>query len=142
MNYGDYMLFGKKYLSQIPLCDLEQEVHDHYALNGTIEIASCAKWLKSEVWKNENGDFHRTGKPAIVRINHKNQEFLEWYLFGKRHREDGPAVLAPKREEWWLNGKLHRLDGPAKITKADGGFNKSYYVEGINIDPNDFELKK
>ena len=38
----------------------------------------------------------------------------EWYLNGKCHREDGPAVeYADGGKEWWLNGKLHREDGPA-----------------------------
>ena len=37
-----------------------------------------------------------------------------YYLNGKFHRENGPAV---EREDgtsmWYLNGKLHREDGPA-----------------------------
>ena len=37
-----------------------------------------------------------------------------WYLNGKRHREDGPAVeYASGDKFWYLNGKLHREDGPA-----------------------------
>ena len=37
-----------------------------------------------------------------------------WYLNGKPHREDGPAIEANNgHKEWWLNGKLHREDGPA-----------------------------
>ena len=29
-----------------------------------------------------------------------------WYLNGKRHREDGPAIeYANGYKEWWLNGK-------------------------------------
>jgi len=29
-----------------------------------------------------------------------------WYLNGKLHREDGPAVeYADGRREWWVNGK-------------------------------------
>ena len=38
----------------------------------------------------------------------------EWYLNGKRHREDGPAIeYADGTKCWYLNGKLHREDGPA-----------------------------
>ena len=30
----------------------------------------------------------------------------EWYLNGKLHREDGPAIeRADGTKEWWLNGK-------------------------------------
>jgi hypothetical protein len=37
-----------------------------------------------------------------------------WYLNGKSHREDGPAVEGSSGEKfWYLNGKLHREDGPA-----------------------------
>ena len=37
-----------------------------------------------------------------------------WYLNGKRHREDGPAIEKTNgTKKWYLNGKLHREDGPA-----------------------------
>lgn len=37
-----------------------------------------------------------------------------WYLNGRLHREDGPAIeWADGSNEWWLNGKRHREDGPA-----------------------------
>jgi hypothetical protein len=39
-----------------------------------------------------------------------------WWLNGKLHREDGPAVIWPDGTEYWyLNGKRHREDGPAYI---------------------------
>lgn len=50
-----------------------------------------------------------------------------WYLNGRRHREDGPAVeAADGLKEWWLNGKLHREDGPA-VEKANGM--KKWYID-------------
>ena len=37
-----------------------------------------------------------------------------WYLNGKRHREDGPAIEDADGDKfWYLNGKQHREDGPA-----------------------------
>jgi hypothetical protein len=54
-----------------------------------------------------------------------------WYINGKKHREDGPAVvkhlrptwyatdLVPMVEEWWLNDQLHKDDGPAIIKRGD-----------------------
>jgi len=43
-----------------------------------------------------------------------------WYVNGKRHRVDGPAVeYANGRKEWWADDKLHRVDGPA-IDDANG----------------------
>jgi hypothetical protein len=52
----------------------------------------------------------------------------EWYLNGKLHREDGPAIIHPDgTQEWWLNGKLHREDGPAVID-PDG--TQYWYLNG------------
>ena len=43
-----------------------------------------------------------------------------WYLNGKKHREDGPAIeRANGSKAWYLKGRLHREDGPA-IECADG----------------------
>ena len=60
-----------------------------------------------------------------------------WYLDGKRHREDGPAVEYTNGDkEWWMNGKLHRTDGPT-IEFANGdkmfcSFDGKHYVEFAN----------
>ena len=52
----------------------------------------------------------------------------EWFLNGKYHREDGPAVeYADGTKSWWLNGKRHRVDSPA-IEYADGS--KAWYLNG------------
>jgi hypothetical protein len=43
-----------------------------------------------------------------------------WYLDGKLHRSDGPAVeWADGSKFWYLDGKLHRSDGPA-VEYANG----------------------
>jgi hypothetical protein len=42
-----------------------------------------------------------------------------WYKDGKRHREDGPAIIWPDGyQSWWKDGKLHREDGPV-LNKMD-----------------------
>ena len=52
-----------------------------------------------------------------------------WYLNGKRHREDGPAIeFAGGTKEWWLNDLRHRENGPA-IEYAGGA--KAWYLNGI-----------
>ena len=52
----------------------------------------------------------------------------EWYLNGKRHHEDGPAIEWANGDKfWYLNGKYHREDGPA-VDYADGG--KEWYLNG------------
>jgi hypothetical protein len=55
----------------------------------------------------------------------------EWYLNGKRHREDGPAVeYANGDKHWYLNDKMHREDGPA-VEYVDG--TKDWYINGQYI---------
>ena len=68
-----------------------------------------------------NGKFHREDGPAIEdAIGDK-----WWFLNGKLHREDGPAVeQANVSKRWFLNGKLHREDGPA--VEYAGGTKKWY----------------
>ena len=51
-----------------------------------------------------------------------------WYLNGKAHHTNGPAVeRADGTKHWCINGKLHRTDGPA-IDGVDG--TKYWYVDG------------
>ena len=71
-----------------------------------------------------NGKFHREDGPAIELAN--GSKF--WYLNDIRHREDGPAVeYANGSKLWYLNGKLHREDGPA-IEYANG--TKRWFLNG------------
>ena len=62
-----------------------------------------------------------------------------WYLDGKLHCEDGPAIVYAKgHKEYRMNGKLHREDGPA-IESATGI--KEWYLDGINMTEQEFNLK-
>ena len=55
---------------------------------------------------------------------------IAWYLNGKYHRTDGPAIEYRNGSHYWfLNGKLHRTDGPA-IEHRDGTC--SWYLNGVN----------
>ena len=57
----------------------------------------------------------------------------EWYLNGKRHREDGPAYEGTNGDKaWFLNGKRHREDGPAC---EDTNGTKEWYVNNKEADP-------
>jgi hypothetical protein len=54
-----------------------------------------------------------------------------WWLNGKRHREDGPAIERANGDKyWWLNGKRHREDGPA-IEYASGS--KYWFLNGKEV---------
>ena len=74
-----------------------------------------------------NGKRHREDGPAIEDAD--GDKF--WYLNGKQHREDGPAIeYADGDKSWYLNGKRHREDGPA-IEWADGY--KVWYLNGKEV---------
>ena len=53
----------------------------------------------------------------------------EWYLNGKLHRVNGPAVeWSDGAKQWYVNGKLHRADGPA-IENINGA--KDWYLDNL-----------
>lgn len=90
--------------------------------------------VKRVEWKYGNteyfvfGRLHRTDGPAVIYANGNES----WYYWGKLHREGGPAVIGSNGEErWYRHGQFHRTDGPAYID-SDG---KAYwFVEGERID--------
>src|ERR1700677_2010702 len=97
-------------------------------------MVHLSKWLKkskiisSRIKVNcmEDG-LKLQGEPEIDSVGTK-----EWYLNGKWHREDGPAIEYTNGDkEWYLNGKWHREDGPA-IEYADG--TKKWYLDNKRID--------
>ena len=50
-------------------------------------------------------------KPVMTIDEHGTKR---WYINGKLHREDGPAVeWTDGEKQWFINGKFHREDGPA-----------------------------
>ena len=70
-----------------------------------------------------NGKLHREDGPAVEYADGSK----EWYLNDKRHCEDGPACeFANGYKVWYLNGKRHCEDGPAVEYPA------VEYADGIN----------
>ena len=57
-----------------------------------------------------------------------------WFLNGKKHREDGPAIeYANGYKSWYINGELHREDGPA-IEGSCGYYadvDKAWYLNDV-----------
>ena len=65
-----------------------------------------------------------------------------WFLNGKRHRVDGPAVKFANGDRfWYLNGRCHRENGPA-IEYANG--DRVWYLNGKQYSESDYwkEVKK
>ena len=57
--------------------------------------------------------------------------YKAWYLNGKIHREDGPAMeWANGDKSWYLNGILHREDGTA-IECSNG--EKCWWINGKQL---------
>lgn len=76
-----------------------------------------------------NGKLHRENGPAIEAANGDKL----WFFNDKLHRENGPAIeYADSRKWWYINGKLHRENGPA-VEYANGSkawfFNDKEYTE-------------
>lgn len=70
-----------------------------------------------------NGKLHREEAPAVTYTNGDEA----WYLNGQLHREDGPAYDGIAEKHWYINGIRHRENGPAS-TYPDGS--KIWYVDG------------
>lgn len=107
---------------------------------------------------DKKGLLHCENGPA-----YSTKETKEWYLHGKKHREDGPAVeYTNGDQEYWVNGKRHRegspaivrhntrkylfileyylngqmhyIEGPAIINKRrDGTILEKWYVKGVKL---------
>ena len=62
-----------------------------------------------------------------------------WYLNGKRHRVDGPAIeYADGDRSWYLYGERHREDGPA-VVYPDG--TKHWYLDGKEYTEEEFGIE-
>ena len=69
-----------------------------------------------------------------VKVNKCETKY--WYLNGKLHREDGPAVEYPDgTKKWYRNGKCHREDGPA-VEYPNGS--KVWFLDGKNLTEQEF----
>ena len=64
------------------------------------------------------------------------EDSTTWYINGKMHREDGPAIeYSDGYKAWFVNGKLHREDGPAI---EDSNDDKAWYINGVELTEADF----
>ena len=81
-----------------------------------------------------NGKLHREDGPAIEGSDGNKY----WFLNGKRHREDGPAIERINgTKSWYVNGKRHREDGPA-IEFVNG--NKYWYLNNEELSEEKFNV--
>lgn len=70
----------------------------------------CSLWWKGHVFFTDaEGLLHCESGPAVE----YDDGSKTWYVHGKIHREDGPAVINRSGKYWHINGLQHREDGPA-----------------------------
>ncbi len=71
------------------------------------------------MYRNENGEFHRTDGPAYERPS----DYKAWIINGKFHREDGPArIYSDGDEYYYLNDKRYsKEDWEVQVIKLKLG---------------------
>lgn len=78
-----------------------------------------------------HGKLHREDGPALE----TSEGFKYWYTHGILHREDGPAVQFPISMQWYFDGERHREDGPAIENKTG---TKSWWINGVQYTQEEF----
>jgi hypothetical protein len=82
--------------------------------------------IGTKMWRNDNGQLHKEGGPAIEYANGDKH----WYINNLHHREDGPAIEYSNGDKcWYINDKLHREDGPA----IEHLGTKYWYINGLSV---------
>ena len=77
------------------------------------------------------------GNGAEYRISDDGNKY--WYLNGKLHRTDGPAIEYSNGDKsWYINGKLHRTDGPA----FEWFNSKGWWLNGEEYSEEEFDMVK
>ena len=80
--------------------------------------------LPAIIRKDGNEEYWINGEEYLFHEN-GTKEFIDYY--GRLSRVYGAAVEYPNGDkEWWIDGKRHRLDGPAVII----GDKKFWFFEG------------
>ena len=72
-----------------------------------------------------------------VKVGDSGSKF--WYVDGRHHREDGPAVeFADGTKCWYRNGLPHREDGPA-VERVNGS--NSWWLNGEELTEEEFNIR-
>lgn len=74
-------------------------------------------------WKNEKGQLHRVGGPAVILPGWGN----EWWFEGVLHRIDGPAV------EWWDGRYEWAVRGKWITELVDELLAHSYFPKDVHL---------
>jgi hypothetical protein len=101
-----------------------------------------------------HGMYHRpqegpTTGPAIIYYDENNFQCQEWWIHGKQHRDNAPAIIKQNEEYWYQHGKVHRplfgpnagpayryIKGPGSC-HPNGEHHELYYIHGELYTPAD-----
>ena len=117
-------------LELVPWCDDTSDVNKWKFI---LDECRAPDWLDNAMLADAEFEMRRICSRYITKYGEYTVldagNAKRWYLNGKRHREDGPAIeYTDGDKHWYKNGKLHRTDGPA-IEYADGA--KYWYINGL-----------
>ena len=108
-------MYNQDYITNLPL--------ENGGIMRLISTPSTKKW--SIYYFDASGERHNEHGPSII---HSSGTKI-WFIHGKIHRENGPALMTSLGEIWYYQGMIHRLNGPAIINKENN--NQSYYIYDI-----------
>ena len=71
------------------------------------------KSYHEHIWRDHIGQLHRSdGQPAVIKENGD----MYWYIHGKMHREDGPAMITKDDTIFILDGEVYLFDEWCELT--------------------------
>jgi len=92
---------------------------------------------KFETYVYSNIPFNKLNRKNGPAVEHNISGNKEWWVDGKRHRSDDPAIEYKNgSKEWYKFGKRHRLNGPA-IEYKNGS--RYWYINGKKLNKKEVE---
>jgi len=74
----------------------------YYDQDASIDAQGRTTWTRgSQFFHLYSRFYHRENGPAVIAKNGDRY----WYLYGKLHRTDGPAIEQENCKSWYLHGK-------------------------------------
>ena len=95
---------------------MDEQIYDDLPLEngGIMRLVSrplTKKW--SIYYFDASGERHNEDGPSII---HSSGTKI-WFIHGKIHREEGPALITSIGEIWYYQGMIHSLNGPAEYNR-------------------------
>ena len=76
-----------------------------------VEYTDCVEW------HNDNGALEKRKGKDDGKKNSESSLYESYYLNGKAHRKDAPAIIFPNYVAWYLNGIFQKEERGIKIAE-------------------------